>query len=138
KFTLSSSSFFSHTTTTHVSYTLSLHDALPIWSRREAPTGHPGLCGRFHTYSIPAETDRGGRQPTSWRGPSSLAAVVLRQAKRADSWRHIEKQTFFVDFCLWRFTIGVASSLRCARLIHRCLFLPGLLTLFSVHMTSET
>src|SRR5438552_14618482 len=43
----SSPFFFSHTTSPTEIYTLSLHDALPIWGRRDLETA-PGLAGQSH------------------------------------------------------------------------------------------
>src|SRR5687768_34707 len=57
-------SFFNHPATTEF-YTLSLHDALPIWPC--TASGCPAWTGGARWARCPAASSRGSRQPRPWR-----------------------------------------------------------------------
>src|SRR5882757_10228796 len=68
--------FFNDTATTEI-YTLSLHDALPIWGRGEIPGAAP-LCGQ---YGYAGDEDRKSTRLNSSHANTSYAVFCLKKKK---------------------------------------------------------
>src|SRR5438094_6988284 len=86
--------FFSDTTPTTEIYTLSLHDALPIWHHRLHAEGQPtdpgGPVGgeerRSHGVGVALDRDLGPRRPPGRRGQSDRKSTRLNSSHRTISY----------------------------------------------------
>src|SRR3712207_9419309 len=71
--------FFNDTATTEI-YTLSLHDALPIFSRRPAPSGTSGACA-----AASSSKESGQRYASSTTTPTILPSSRPRRSEEHTS-----------------------------------------------------
>src|SRR3712207_7648138 len=107
---LSCSFFFNDTATTEI-YTLSLHDALPIWSTRTwSPCASDPTCAwppSVHRHISPAADALGAR--TIWRATSASTCASRRRSEEHTSELQsrqylvcrllLEKKTTIKSFC---------------------------------------
>src|SRR5438270_6296914 len=83
-FSLSFFFFFNDTPTTEI-YTLSLHDALPIWAARRGPRGRargPHLLVRGHRGGAHHRSDRKSTRLNSSHSQISYAVFCLKKKKK--------------------------------------------------------
>src|SRR5438128_3287372 len=71
--------FFSDTATTKI-YTLSLHDALPIWDHRRTP-GHRLVRSDAHRHRQVGRRDRKSTRLNSSHGSTSYAVFCLKKKR---------------------------------------------------------
>src|SRR5215467_15414945 len=86
--------FFNDTATTEI-YTLSLHDALPIWSRGRRVANTPKVCTNGISplrASAPATPDRKSTRLNSSHLVISYAVFCLKKKKKSPLLLHIQKK----------------------------------------------
>src|SRR2546427_11391781 len=78
--------FFNDTATTEI-YTLSLHDALPIWAwagrcRSPGPRGSPCRAGGAHAWAFPRLRPRSEEHTSELQSQSNLVCRLLLEKKK--------------------------------------------------------
>src|SRR3712207_6904305 len=91
--------FFNDTATTEI-YTLSLHDALPIYGhdlpRRRAPRGHRRRPPARPRLLEPAHHPPGGRRRRAAQGAADLPRVAARDARSEEHTSELQSRQYLV------------------------------------------
>src|SRR3989475_3034101 len=87
--------FFNDTATTEI-YTLSLHDALPIFDDPPGRVGHPAVRGRARVHHPPAAQRRSEEHTSELQSQSNLVCRLLLEKKKQGC---VVEKSCFTSIC---------------------------------------